>query len=96
MRWCFTWNNPDHGVTPPSLREFYHEHCNYLVYGDEVAPKTGTPHYQGFFTLKKKKSLTALKKLGMTCHLEAANGTSIQASDYCKKDKEFVEYGDQS
>jgi len=91
-RFCFTWNNPDDGVKP-SLELFYETHCNYLVYGNEVG-ESGTPHLQGFLTLKKKKSITGLKKLlGSKPHLEVSKGTSLQASDYCKKDGDYVEFG---
>lgn len=90
-RFCFTWNNPnaDHGAF---LESFATAHCKYLVYGKEVG-ESGTPHLQGFFTLQTKKSIVALRKLGMECHLEPTKGTSVQASDYCKKDGDFVEFG---
>lgn len=91
-RFCFTWNNFDNG-TKPLLEKFYEDHCQYLVFGNEIS-ESGTPHYQGFFTLKVKKRLAALKKiLGSTPHFEVAKGTSIQASDYCKKDGDYVEFG---
>lgn len=90
-RFCFTWNNPesDHGAF---LESFATVHCQYLVYGKEVGD-SGTPHYQGFFTLKTKKRIPALRKLGVCCHLEPTKGTSLQASDYCKKDGDYVEFG---
>jgi len=91
-RFCFTWNNYD-DATMALLESFAAEHCPYLVYGKEVGD-SGTPHLQGFFTLKVKKRLAALKKLlGSAPHFEAAKGTSTQASDYCKKDGDFVEFG---
>lgn len=90
-RYCFTWNNPDNG-TVPFLEAFSTTNCKYLVYGNEVS-STGTPHLQGFFTLPKQLSIVALKRHGMQCHLEATKGTSLQASEYCKKDGDFVEFG---
>lgn len=93
-RYCFTWNNPDNGVRP-LLESFFNDHCVYLIYGNEVG-ESGTPHLQGFFVLKTRNRITAVKKLigdGTKPHLEAAKGTSIQASDYCKKDADFVEFG---
>lgn len=90
-RYCFTWNNPDNGVKP-ALEKFSELYCKYLVYGNEVG-ENGTPHLQGFMTLKKRYRITGLRKLGLKCHLEVAKGTSIQASDYCKKDGDYVEFG---
>lgn len=90
-RYCFTWNNST-SDTPPLLESFYTTHCKYLVYGKEVG-ESGTPHLQGFLTLKKKTSITGLRKLGLSCHLEKTKGTSLQAADYCKKDGDYVEFG---
>lgn len=93
-RYCFTINNYE-GATVALLEKFSTDHCKYLVYGKEVAPETGTPHLQGFFTLNKVMRITGITKaLGLTAiHLEAAKGTSLQASDYCKKEGDFVEFG---
>jgi len=92
LRFCFTWNNPDNGVKP-SLEEFHKQHCKYLIYGNEVG-ESGTPHLQGYLTLKKKTTIRGLKKLiGSKPHLEIANGTSLEASEYCKKEGDFVEFG---
>lgn len=91
-RFCFTWNNYSNDVITV-LSDFYQVHCNYLVYGKEVGA-SGTPHLQGFFTLKKKKlTIAALRNLGLACHLEVAKGDSLQCSQYCKKDNDFEEFG---
>lgn len=92
-RYCFTWNNPDQH-SGDVLELFAHEYCPYLVYGREVG-EGGTYHYQGFFTLKKTQRLAALKRLiAPSVHFEVAMGTSVQASDYCKKDGDFTEFGE--
>jgi hypothetical protein len=49
---------------------------------------------QGFVVFVKKQSPLSLKRLLMRAHWEVARGTSKEASDYCKKDGNFVEYGD--
>lgn len=87
-RWCFTLNNwePHHEDTLKTVP------CAYMVYGKEKG-KEGTPHLQGYFTFKAMKRLSALKKLFPTAHWEIAKGTSLQASDYCKKEGNFVEFG---
>lgn len=84
FRYCFTWNN--YTVEDTVLLDaFAADHCKYLVYGKEVG-ESGTPHLQGFFTLEKKKRITALKKLlGPKPHLEAARKSSRVCADYCKK-----------
>lgn len=79
-RWCFTLNSwtPDHEDTLKTVP------CKYLVYGKEKG-QSGTPHLQGFITFSKPKRLSALKKISDTAHWEITKGTSLQASDYCKK-----------
>lgn len=88
-RWVFTINNynDEHIASLDSLE------CRYLVYGRETAPTTGTPHLQGFVVFE-----TALRRSTIVAnvgggHWQPANGTSQQASDYCKKDGNFTERG---
>jgi len=91
VKWCFTINNY---VDDAKELEQLVDKAVYLVYGREIAPETGTPHLQGYVVLHKKLMLTAMKKLHATAHWEIAMGTHKQASDYCKKDKDFVEHGE--
>lgn len=88
-RYCFTLNNYiDDDIE--LLRKFHADFCSYLVYGKEVGA-SGTPHLQGFFTLKNKLSMVGVHKaLGTKAiALLVASGTSYHAALYCKK-------GDQS
>ena len=90
-RHCFTLNNyTDHDIE--LLRKFYADYCKYLVYGKEVG-ESGTPHLQGFFTLKLKLSMVGVHKaLGTSAiALLAAKGSSAQASTYCKKGEQSHE-----
>lgn len=85
-RWCFTLNNPDEFDTlSPDLVE-------YSVVGHEIAA-SGTHHLQGFVIFKNEKRLTAVSKLLPRAHWEIARGSNKQASEYCKKDKKYVECG---
>lgn len=66
----------------------------YLVFGREVS-ESGTPHLQGFVVWQNAKSFSASKTaLGQRCHLEVARADSTSASNYCKKDDDFEEFGD--
>lgn len=92
MKWCFTTNN----YTPANLatlRELAtNPQVDYLVYGFETAPDTGTPHLQGFclFNVRKRKETVITLIPG---HVISANGTPYQAAVYCKKTGRFEEHG---
>lgn len=87
-RWCFTLNNYD----ASDEAAFQALLPLYLVYGREIGD-SGTPHLQGFITFKQQQRLSALKKISPRSHWEIAKGTSLQASDYCKKDGDYYESG---
>jgi len=86
-RWCYTLNNPEFPIPWNETTQLYH------IYGKEIAPGTGTPHHQGFICFKNQKYLTQVKELNDKAHWEIAKGTNQQASDYCKKENDFVEKG---
>jgi hypothetical protein len=92
-RWCFTINNyTDESLLHLSLLS-EETRVEYLVYGRELAPTTGTPHLQGFICLTTPFTLTALRALLPSCHLENARGTPEQNRTYCTKDGDFDEHG---
>lgn len=93
--WCFTLNN----WTPEEEHQIQYEltfkdACDYVVYGREIG-ENETPHLQGFFCLRTKKRLATLKKFLNRAHLEVKSkkSTMKQASDYCKKEGNFWEWG---
>lgn len=91
--WCFTWNN-----YPSNYQEIFQAkeeeiQCvggrysihRYLIAGKEKG-ENGTPHLQGYLQLKKKKRLTALKKLfPEQIHWESSRGDSESNITYCSK-----------
>lgn len=92
-RWCFTLNNytaAELTAIVDSANSF-----DYLCFGRELGD-SGTPHLQGFLCLKQKKRFNYVKTLpGLSrAHFEKAGGTAKQASDYCKKDGDWDEYGE--
>lgn len=86
--WCFTINNPD-----PDENPVHHLDIEYLVVGFEGQGEDQTPHYQCYACMTNKTRLTHLKKLIPRAHFERMQGTPKQASDYCKKEGLFEEYG---
>jgi len=88
----FTWNNPQQDAEELLAAELM-PMCKYLVYGKEVG-ESGTPHLQGYAQLSKQTAVSKLPKFPW--HTEAAKGTPEQASEYCKKDGDFKEFGEMS
>ena len=85
-RWCYTLNNPTQPIPWNDYTQVYH------VYGEEVG-ESGTKHYQGFVIMKNQKRLNNMKELNSQAHWEIARGSNKEASDYCKKDGKFHEFG---
>lgn len=70
----------------------------YWVIGKEVGTE-GTPHLQGYVVFLDRYRLTQIQKhdpVCKRCHWEpqSAHSTPLQASDYCKKDGNFLEHGE--
>lgn len=86
--WCFTLNNPDNDKDNYDALEA----AQYFVIGKEVG-KEGTPHHQGYVYFKTLKSFKQVKQLVPRAHWEAQKGSFEEASDYCKKDGDFIEEG---
>lgn len=88
--WCFTLNNPE--LSDDWELITLQAASSYLVYGKERGEE-GTLHYQGYVIFEHPRSLAQMKRVLSRAHLEARRGTHKQASDYCKKDGDFEEYG---
>lgn len=86
--WCFTLNNP----TTNDEDQLDTDLVDYVVVGEEVG-ENGTPHFQGYVCFKKKYLFTSVKKLLPRAHWEPMKTNPQKASDYCKKDGAFHEFG---
>lgn len=92
-RWVFTINNYTtedvNGIQAFAALSV----VEYLVFGREVGAN-GTRHLQGYICFSTRKTLAFLKReFNRRGHFEVARGSAKQASDYCKKDGDFDEYG---
>lgn len=82
--WAFTLNNyTDQDLI--NVPEMLNHLCTKWVFGIEKGEEKEIPHLQGQLTLKKKKRLTALKKLDIRIHWEPTRNEDASV-DYCKKE----------
>lgn len=99
-KWCFTLNNyaeSDYRNLLELGRDLERNGLRYLVVGREVGADNGTPHLQGYVIFNDRKRLRGVKSvLGARTHCEASRGSEVQASEYCKKDGDFSEFGELS
>lgn len=84
--WVYTLNNPMADELLDDSLATYH------VYGREKG-ESGTPHLQGYVAFKKGQRFTSVKKILPRAYWAKMKGTSQEASDYCKKDGDYHEYG---
>lgn len=72
--------------------------CKYWIIGTEVAPTTGTQHWQGFLYTHNPIRLSTVKTMLVwtvsKAHIEFCKGTPQQNIEYCKKEGSFEEHGD--
>lgn len=87
--WCLTLNN----YTQAEYDSILEWPVTYGVIGKEIAPATGTPHLQAYFTFLKAHRLTALNKLLPRGHWLIAKGSDIDNYIYCNKSKDSIVIG---
>jgi len=91
-RCIFTLNN----YTPEEVELVKQLPVQWMVFGRETAPVTGTPHLQGAFVIGKQLSQSTIKKwpgFGRA-HFSNMDGTPQQNLKYCsKQDLNFFEKG---
>lgn len=78
--WVFTTNNP----RPDHRRRLKKLSAKYIVWGEEVAPCTKTPHLQGLVIWPNAKTLASCRKLVIGSHVEPA-ASGYLSMLYCKK-----------
>ena len=65
-----------------------HRHFRYFLAQKEVAPKTGSVHWQGYLETKEKTRMAMVKEI-LRCpgaHCEPRRGTQEEAIAYCSKE----------
>lgn len=92
---CFTL----HDWTQSDLKEMEGKKwtSSYTIYGKEICPKTGRPHLQGYVEWRSSKEFTVMHKFFKgRGHWEARykESTAEKAAEYCRKDKDFTEWGE--
>lgn len=91
--WCFTWHY-DEPVTPDFFEAWVEGgNARYVVVGDEIAPTTGSKHYQGYVQWKNPRALGGLKKINKKIHWLVAIGNAEQNHVYSSKEFLFCEFG---
>ena len=95
--WCFTLNNYKEESVANLSAILSGEHVRYAIFGKEITA-SGTPHLQGYLCCVKKQRFHQVRKLlgNDKLHIEARKGSHQQARDYCKKDGDFTEFGEDS
>lgn len=96
--WTFTHHNYTDN-DEEKIQGLYPDTASYLIYGRERGETGETPHLQGYLRLVKKDRLTGIKRkldVGDEIHLDKKykKSTPAQAAEYCKKDGDFVEFGE--
>ena len=89
--WIITINN----YNDDDVERLKKLNYKYLVFGYEIGKKEGTPHIQGYVTMKSPITWEALNKhLKVRARIAIAKGSASQNRVYCTKDMKFEEYGD--
>lgn len=87
--WCFTLNN--YVQTDLDRLSTPIEGVDYLVYGKETGA-SGTPHLQGTVCFQSRKRLAQVVTAVGQAHCSVTRFLT-QSIEYCKKDGDFIEWG---
>lgn len=75
------------------IKNSYPDPIQYLILGKEIAPKTGTPHIQGYIEFNTKLTIKQVKKIIPNGHIAERFSTQEANITYCKKELDFDELG---
>lgn len=88
-RYVLTLNNPaENGFeSDEAMCDYIQslEHFKYSMFQREKGHETGTEHFQIFIIFTVGKRFKTIKNLFPKAHIEKAQGTNVQARDYCSK-----------
>lgn len=89
--WYFTINN----YTPEDVQCLQNLECDYITYGYEVAPTTGTPHLHVYVEFDRKRVWNYVRSVipERSSDLAVRWGTQKQMIDYCQEEGNFIERG---
>lgn len=89
-RWLITRNNP--GDLVPRWDP---DTMDYMCWGREAAPTTGTPHWHAYVRYRTRKSFAAMKRAwGTGCEWKMCNENEQRTRDYTRKSGgEWKEFG---
>lgn len=87
--YVFTWNNYTED-TKEYLRSLVFK---YLIFGEEVAPTTGTKHLQGYIMFANPKEFSTTRELLSGAHVEIAKGSTEDNIVYVSKSGQVTEIG---
>lgn len=82
---CFTLNNWTNDEMNSMILDFELFGYKY-IFGEEIAPTTGTPHLQGYVEFGKQVYFTHLKKLSARANWRKCRGSRAQNVTYCTKE----------
>lgn len=90
--YCFTINN--YTKADEFACHQLQRHATYMIVYKEIAPTTGTPHYQGYIRLKNAMTFQTFQKFLTRARICVANGSDLANQTYCSKEGDkLLEYG---
>lgn len=95
--WLFTVNDIPEGYGHILERIANRKSVGYIVVGRERAPTTDHVHLQGFIKFVNVRKFKGVKKLLSELNnprLDIGDGKAYAMMEYCKKDGDFLEYGE--